>query len=403
MGIATVGVIGTGTMGVGIAQVALEAGHAVRWTDADPRAAGRAAERVRDGLMRRAASAGSNPTSAWRGRTSAWRASRRQPTRARSRASRTSSSRPSSRTLVAKRSLFGDLDDASRPDAILATNTSALSVAAIAAATTRPARVIGLHFFNPAPLMPLVEVVAPPSADPGAIAAATALMTAWGKTPVRCADSPGFIVNRVHRPFTLEALALVHDGAATIARVDALIRADGFPMGPFELMDLVGIDVNLAAATAIFLAVYDEGRGGWLAERFRPSPIQERMVAAGHLGRKLSGGFYRYDGSGRAVGPAPLWDLAEDPARSLDDDEIVERITLAIVNEAYRAAGDGVASEDDIDRALRLGAGHPVGPFERTALFGGPAVILERLRRYARVGPRFDPAPALLAAAGQRT
>ena len=403
MGIATVGVIGTGTMGVGIAQVALEAGHAVRWTDADPRAAGRAAERVRDGLMRRAASAGVEPDQrvAWSDERLARLTTAADPNEVAGGADLVIEA--IIEDLAAKRSLFGAVDVAARSDAILATNTSALSVAAIAAATTRPARVIGLHFFNPAPLMPLVEVVAPPSADPGAIAAAMALMTAWGKTPVRCADSPGFIVNRVHRPFTLEALALVHDGAATIARVDALIRADGFPMGPFELMDLVGIDVNLAAATAIFLAVYDDGRGGWLAERFRPSPIQERMVAAGHLGRKLSGGFYRYDGSGRAVGPAPLWDLAEDPARSLDDDEIVERITLAIVNEAYRAAGDGVASEDDIDRALRLGAGHPVGPFERTALFGGPAVILERLRRYARVGPRFDPAPALLAAAGQRT
>lgn len=401
MAIRTVGVIGAGTMGAGIAQVALEAGHRVQLTDADPRVVARAVARVRDGLTRRAASAGIDE-----GSRATWVDERyRRLEAAADPASVAGATELVIEAIVedldAKRSVFAELDAACRPDAILATNTSALSVAAIAEATSRPERVIGLHFFNPAPLLPLVEVVAAPASDAATVEAATALMSAWGKTAVRCTDSPGFIVNRVHRPFTLEALALVHDQAATITRVDALLRADGFPMGPFELMDLVGIDVNLAAAMAIFLAAYDDGRGGRLAERFRPSPIQERMVAAGHLGRKMSGGFYRYDGSGAAAGPAPLWDLAEDPGRSIDDEDIVERITLAIIDEAYRAVGDGVAAEADIDLALRLGAGHPVGPFERARQLGGPAAVLQRLRRYATDGPRFDPAPALLAAAGE--
>ena len=139
--------------------------------------------------------------------------------------------------LTVKRSLFGAIASAAPSDAILATNTSALSVTAIADSTRCPERVIGLHFFNPAPVMRLVEVVVTATADRAVVDRAMALMTAWGKTPVRCADSPGFIVNRVNRPFTIEALRLVEAGDADVPGVDAALRAAGFPMGPFELMD----------------------------------------------------------------------------------------------------------------------------------------------------------------------
>src|SRR4029079_6570067 len=176
-----------------------------------------------------------------------------------------------------------------RPTAecVCAPTTSGFSFTKIAEATTRPSRVIGLHFFNPAPLMALVEVVAPALADPAVVARAGSIMTAWGKTPVVCADRPGFIVNRVNRPFTIEALRILEDGAATVEQVDDAMRAAGFPLGPFELMDLTGLDVTTAAATGIW-----EGLGR--PDRLRPSPVQTELVEAGRLGRKTGEGFYGY-------------------------------------------------------------------------------------------------------------
>ena len=221
---------------------------------------------------------------------------------------------------------------------------------------------------------------------------AVALMERWGKTPVVAEDAPGFIVNRVNRPFTLEALAMLEAGEASIPEIDAAVRSAGYPMGPFELMDLTGIDVTLAAARGIhegFVA-----RGDPLADRFRPSEMQEQLVEAGRLGRKAGAGFYAYDGGPVGEDPAAAAAAGEalNPATR---DRIVERIELAIVNEAYRARDEGVAAEDDIDRALRLGAGHPAGPFERWADRGGAAAIRDGLASHADQGPRFVPAPGL--------
>jgi len=244
--------------------------------------------------------------------------------------------------------------------------------------------VLGLHFFNPAPLMPLVEVVRAPETDADAVERATALMERWGKTPVVVEDVPGFIVNRVNRPFTLEALAMLEAGEASISEIDAAVRSAGYPMGPFELMDLTGIDVNLAAARGIhdgFVA-----RGDPLGDRFRPSVLQEQRVEEGRLGRKTGSGFYTYDG-GMAVGPSASESL--DPETR---DRIVERIELAIANEAYRARDDGVAGADDIDRAMRLGAGHRQGPFERWAERGGAPELRRRLASLHGLGPRFEAA-----------
>jgi len=301
--------------------------------------------------------------------------------------------------LAAKQAIFRDLDAVTRPNAILATNTSALSVTAIAGATGRPGRVVGLHFFNPAPVMPLVEVIVTPSTDPRVAKRAVGLMTSWGKVAVQCIDTPGFIVNRINRPFTLEALAILAAGRTTIAAIDESVRSAGYPMGPFELMDLIGLDVNLAAA----LGILERSRaaGDPLQERFRPSPIQERLVAAGRLGRKTGEGFYAYGPDGRALGPAAGFVRIDQPKTGPDGSEIAERITLSIVNEAYRALGDGVAAPADIDLALRLGAGHPAGPFEQVQSAGGPRVILDGLARHAGDGPRFLPAPALLDAAAE--
>ena len=360
----------------------------MRLHDVDPAAFDRARERIADSLTRRAERAGLEP-----------------PTIAESVARTLGRLRPARdldavadgadlvieaalEELGLKQRIFVALDRAAPAGAILATNTSALSVDAIGAVANDRSRIIGLHFFNPAPQMALVEVVHTAMSEPRATERAIALMEAWGKTPVRCADSPGFIVNRVNRPFTLEALSLVEAGVASVPQVDGALRAAGFPMGPFELMDLIGVDINLAAATGLYEAM---GR----ALRFRPSPIQEQLVAAGQLGRKTGAGFYRYDETGRAIGPTV--GLEDTDAPGTPDAEIAERIVLAVVNEAFSAAGDEVATEPDIDRALRLGAGHPVGPFERVAGLGGPAGVAARLRGLARAGgPRFEPS-ALLA------
>jgi len=353
----TVAVIGAGTMGAGIAQVALEAGWTVHLADVDGAALVRARARIFDGLLRRAArlAAGDDP-GAWAEARLARLAGHRALADAATGADLVIEA--ALEDLDVKQRLFAELDAAAPPDAILATNTSALSVARIAAATARPGRVLGLHFFNPAPMLRLVEVVVAPGTDAAVADRATAIVVAWGKTPVRCTDTPGFIVNRVNRPFTLEALRMLENGEAGIEAIDAAVRAAGFPMGPFELMDLVGIDVNLAAATGVW-----DGLGR--PERLRPSATQARLVAAGRLGRKTGEGFYRYEGAER-LGPTGEFEAAGDsPGPELAPSTIVGRIRAAIRHEAERARDEGVADEAGIDLALRLGAAHHAGPFER--------------------------------------
>lgn len=339
-------------MGAGIAQVILEAGDHVDLYDPDPSVLDLSRTRIGDGLHRRATRRGDADPAA------SVAAHLDRLTSATSLAAVASATdiviEAAIEDLEAKRAIFGELDGEAAATTILATNTSALRVRAIAAATTRPDRVIGLHFFNPPPLMALVEVVATDVTHPAVVERATAMVRAWGKTPIRSADTPGFIVNRVNRPFTIEALRLLEAGTADVVTIDEALRAAGFPMGPFELMDLAGLDVNLAAARSVW-----EGLGR--PERLRPSSIQERLVAEGRLGRKVGEGFYRYDDDGRrgplaAPAPAPR----AHSSGTLDAASIVSRITDAIDAEAGRAAAEGVASRADIDLALRLGAGHPL-------------------------------------------
>ena len=252
---AVIGVVGAGTMGAGIAQVALEAGHEVVLYDVDEEALERGVERVRVGLGRRAAKLELDADSIddWvDGRVSNLRTA---VTLDAVGAAVDVAIEAALEVLDLKRTIFRALDREAPPDALLATNTSALSVTAIAVATSRPGHVLGLHFFNPAPLMPLVEVVRGAQTDDDAVARAVALMERWGKTPVVADDAPGFIVNRVNRPFTLEALAMLEAGEASIQEIDAAVRSAGYPMGPFELMDLTGVDVTLAATRAIHLGV----------------------------------------------------------------------------------------------------------------------------------------------------
>jgi len=195
---------------------------------------------------------------------------------------------------------------------------------------------------------------------------------------VLSADAPGFIVNRVNRGFTLEPLRMLEAGESTVAEMDAAIEAAGYPMGPFRLMDLVGIDVNLAVARSLYEG-FDE------APRFRPSPIQEQMVAAGALGRKTGAGFYTYAEGATTPSIASAGPSAgSPPGGSLPSATIVERINLALINEAYRAVEERVASPQDIDTAIKLGVNHPLGPFERAGELGLRAVV-EGLRRHHEV------------------
>ncbi len=354
----TVGIVGAGRMGAGIAQVAIEAGHDVVLEDAAPLALERGVAAVRTGLGRRAARLDLDPDS-----IDDWvegRIARLRPAATiADLAGADLVIEAAAEDLAVKRGILAALDRVLAPGAIVATNTSALSVAAIASGSARPDRVLGLHFFNPAPLMALVEVVAAPTTDPAVADRAAALMTAWGKTPVRAADTPGFIVNRVNRPFTIEALRMLEAGDAGVEVIDDAMRAAGFPMGPFELMDLTGIDVTLAAARSIWERL---GR----PDRLRPSPIQERLVADGHLGRSTGQGFYRYPDGTRGPVASDVTTADEGSGTAHGDAAIVARILGAVDGEARRAVAEGVASAPDIDLALRLGAGHPQGPFERS-------------------------------------
>jgi 3-hydroxybutyryl-CoA dehydrogenase len=339
-------------MGAGIAQLALENGHEVVLHDVDEAAIERGRGRVREGLARRAAKLDLDGDS-----IDVWVSGRLAGLRDALTLDAVGAEaeivfEAALEDLELKQDVFRVLDGATARDVILATNTSALSVAAIAGSTRHPERVIGLHFFNPAPVMPLVEVVVPPATAEVVVEAAVALMERWGKTPVRCADTPGFIVNRVNRPFTIEALRILEAGLATVDEIDAAMRTAGFPMGPFELMDFIGLDVNLAAAIAVW-----DGLGR--PDRLRPSTIQRELVAVGDLGRKTGRGFYVHDQATRTT-RVDLGDSATSSrASSMDAGAILERIRNAIDHEAALAVGDGVATATDIDLALRLGTGHP--------------------------------------------
>ena len=382
-----VGVVGVGTMGAGIAQLALEHGHEVVLHDVDEAAIERGRARIRDGLARRARKLDLDPDSldGWiEGRLSGLR---QAETLAALAGEADVVIEAALEDLGLKREIFRALDASAGREAILASNTSALSIAAIAEIVTRPERVLGLHFFNPAPVMRLVEVVVTEATAGDVAERASDLVAGWGRTPVRTADAPGFIVNRVNRPYTLEALRMLEAGEAPLEAIDAALREDGFPMGPFELIDLAGVDVNLAAARGIW-----EGLGR--PDRLRPSDVQERLAAEGRLGRKTGSGFYDYRGGAPTVA-----DDFRDAPGGLDATAIRERILLAVVNEAWFALGDGVATPDDIDLALKLGAAHPVGPFERTEQWGGPEAVVAQLERLGRHAPHLRPAQRLNAAA----
>jgi 3-hydroxybutyryl-CoA dehydrogenase len=455
-----VAVVGTGTMGQGIAQVALVAGHPVRLYDAVPGRAGAAADAIAarlDRLVEKDRLTGAE----------------RDAARARLRPAESLADLADSGLVVeavlerldVKQQLLRELEDIVDDDCLLATNTSSLSVTAIGGALRNPGRFVGLHFFNPAPLLPLVEVVSGFATDVTSATRAYEMARAWGKTPVACADTPGFIVNRIARPFYAEAFAVYEAQAADPATIDAVLReSGGFRMGAFELTDLIGQDVNESVTRSVWEAFFQD-------VRFTPSLAQRRLVESGRHGRKSGHGWYDYGDEGERPEPhtaekiqPPAYVVAEGdlgPASELlalireagiqvrEDEEdhgtrlvlpsggqlaladgqtavefrdvvyfdlaldyrratrialshsqdtqtqtlaeatglfqalgkdvsvigdvpglIVARTVARIVDLAHDAVAKGVATEEDIDTAMRLGVNYPLGPFEWSRRLG---------------------------------
>ncbi|UTW44324.1 3-hydroxyacyl-CoA dehydrogenase PaaC [bacterium SCSIO 12696] len=279
----SIAVIGAGTMGAGIAQVAAAAGHRVLLFDAAEGAAQLGINKTRKGLDRLIAKGKMTTEQAEElvGRIIACGSLQEL-----------SSAKLVVEAIVEKleikQSLFAQLEEVCGNDVILATNTSSISVTAIAAGLKQPERLVGMHFFNPAPVMKLVEVITGLASDCNALQTVYDTAASWGKHPVMAKSTPGFIVNRVARPFYAEALRVLQEGGSDVATIDAVMReAGGFRMGPFELMDLIGMDVNYAVTNSVYNAYFQD-------QRFLPSLVQQELVQAGRLGRKTGHGFYNY-------------------------------------------------------------------------------------------------------------
>jgi len=361
-----VGVVGAGAMGSGIAQVAAAAGHRVVLGDTNPSAVGKAIAAIAKSLARDVEKG------------------RMEQSAADAALARISDAGDFWATydafatcglvieavledLAVKRALFSALENVVADDCILATNTSSLSVAAIGGGCKNAGRVIGIHFFNPAPVMPLVEIVPAITTSPSVTAAATALVSGWKKTTVVASDTPGFIVNRIARPFYSESLRQLEEHIADAATIDwAMREIGGFRMGPFELMDFIGNDINYAVTTSVFEAFYQDSR-------YRPALTQRRLVEAGLLGRKSGRGYYDYrDGAEK---PEPTRDLSLGQA-------IVDRTLAMLVNSAVDAVHMRVASAADVETSMTKGVNYPKGLLAWGDEIGLPTVLqrLEALR-----------------------
>jgi len=366
-------------MGSGIAQVAATAGHRVVLADADPNAVQRARDGVAKALTRDVEKgrlpAGGDATVLGRitfvegvNNLAAF-------------ADVGLALEAIVERLDAKKALFGALETVVSDDAILATNTSSLPVAAIGSGCKRPERVVGVHFFTPAPVMPLVEIVPSLATAPAIVGTARALVDSWKKTTVLTSDTPGFIVNRVARPFYGESIRMYEEGIADVATIDwAMKTLGGFRMGPFELMDFIGHDVNFVVTRSVF-------EGLSFDPRYRPSVTQQRLLEAGWLGRKSGRGFYDYRPG--ATTPPPNED------RALGQ-QIVDRTVAMLVNEAVDAVLMRVATPRDIDLAMTKGVNYPKGLIAWGEEIG-MATVLGRLEAlYAEYGEdRYRPSALL--------
>lgn len=449
MRIHTVAVIGSGTMGAGIAEVAASNGHQVLVYDIASDAVVRAIEGIRTRLESRVA----------RGKLSS-EASEKIVARLlpvndiQALAATDLVIEAASERLEVKKALFKQLGDICPPQTLLTSNTSSISITAVAAEVRHPERVAGLHFFNPAPVMKLVEVVSGLGTSTEVADLLCELALNWGKQPVRCQSTPGFIVNRVARPFYSEAWRALEENVAPAQDIDAALReGGGFPMGPLELTDLIGQDVNFAVTCSVFNAF-------WQERRFLPSLVQQELVLGGRFGKKTGQGVYdwhserpaaqwlepvgatfspttiakrsdgvteidevllvettgetaqslalrlnspvvvvdRMDGDAVVIAAAAsnphsatqkaIYHLQQQGKRVLQSADypglLIWRTVAMIINEALDALQKGVASEKDIDTAMRLGVNYPVGPIAWGERLGWQRllILLENLQRH---------------------
>ncbi|HEV3260008.1 MAG TPA: 3-hydroxyacyl-CoA dehydrogenase NAD-binding domain-containing protein [Gemmataceae bacterium] len=384
-----VGVVGAGTMGAGIAQLAAVKGFGVVVQEVNEAALAAGVEKI-EGLFRKAVERGvlsgevAGEKLAGVGRTTSWEGF----------ADVDLVIEAVVEELDKKRAIFGELSRRTRPDAILATNTSSLSVRDLQEGVQHPERVAGLHFFNPVHKMPLVEVVRAPGTAESVIAALTQWATAVGKTPVVVGDSPGYVVNRILVPYLNEAGILVAEGMP-VEQVDRAMRRFGMPMGPLELLDQVGLDVAAHIARTM---------RPLFGDRLTPHPALEQMCQWGWLGQKSGSGFYHYHGKKKVVNKEALARLRGDvkteaPASPGQGRDATDRMVLMMVNEAAACLSEGLGERADvIDLATVMGTGwapHRGGPL-RYADDRGAADVCKTLQELARhLGPRFEPCAEL--------
>jgi 3-hydroxybutyryl-CoA dehydrogenase len=354
----TIGIIGSGAMGAGIAQVVATAGHAVRLLDQSATALDKAQANI-SGSLRKLAEKGKLTAEAAEAAIA-----RLHPTTAMADfADCGLVIEAIVEDLAVKQQVFKQVESIVSAECVLASNTSSLAITAIAAACQRPERFIGIHFFNPAPLMQLVEIIPAVQTRAGLAEEIRALVAGWGKRPVLAQDTPGFIVNRVARPFYGEAIRILEEGIADIATIDwALTELGDFRMGPFALMDFIGHDVNYRVTESVFNAFFYD-------PRYRPSFTQRRLFEAGYYGRKAGRGFYDY--APDATQPAPT----RDPELG---QRILHRVLAMLINEATEALHLRVASATDLELAMTTGVNYPKGLLAWADELG-PATVLATL------------------------
>lgn len=280
-----------------------------------------------------------------------------------------------------KKDAFQRLEGIVSKECILASNTSSLSIASISSALKKPERFLGVHFFNPAPLMKLVEIIPSVATDSDLAQSTKEFISGWGKITVLAKDTPGFIVNRVARPFYSEALRILEEGVADVPTIDwAMKEIGGFRMGPFELMDLIGHDVNYEVTSSVFKEFYYD-------PRFKPSFTQKRLVEAGWLGRKSGKGFYNYGEDTKNPDPNTDKELGE---------EILHRILVMLINEAFDAVFMNIGSAEDVDLAMKNGVNYPKGLLEWAEEIGLEKVLGRMNALYEEyLEDRYRPNPLL--------
>lgn len=371
-----VGVLGAGTMGAGIAQVAAQNGHNVVLVDLNEDVLNSSKDKLAKIMARLV-----------------------EKDRVTEEQSNTTQSKISYSTSLSdfydcgliieaivedidvKCKVFSQLEDITNDDCILASNTSSLSIASIGASLKNADKIIGIHFFNPAPLMPLVEIIPAVQTSEATLESVKSLIDGWGKVTVVCKDTPGFIVNRVARPFYGEALRIYEEGVADFTTIDwAMTSVGGFRMGPFTLMDYIGNDVNYAVTESVFKAFYYD-------PRYKPSFTQKRHSEAGYLGRKSGRGYFNYSENSESV------KANED---SVLGQQIFERILVMLINEAVDAVFLNVGSKEAIDLAMTKGVNYPKGLLTWADELGLEFILNKLEDLFSEYGEdRYRPSPLL--------